>query len=57
MSEVGCVTGKSRFSSRHGATRSRGAKRNKGSKMRAYLCPHCHGWHLTTEVFHRDWRR
>lgn len=44
------VTGKTRFGSRHAATKSRHAGRNKGARMRPYLCEHCHGWHLTTQV-------
>lgn len=53
MSVTDYSSGKTRFLSRHAATTSRGARRNKGRRMRAYLCPHCHGWHLTTEAYQR----
>lgn len=53
MTDTDCETGKIRYASRGAAARSRGARRNHGRKMRAYLCPFCHGWHLTTEAFIR----
>lgn len=43
------TTGKVRFGSRGAATKTRSARRNKGHRMRTYLCPDCHGWHLTTQ--------
>lgn len=45
-----CPAGKIAFTSRHAAQASRHARRNKGRRMRAYLCERCHRWHLTTEV-------
>jgi len=47
------VTGKLSYGSRSAATGSRGSKRNKGRKVRAYFCPFCHDWHLSTEAFSR----
>lgn len=44
------TTGKLSYASRHAAAESRGKRRNKGRKMRAYLCEHCHCWHLSTSV-------
>lgn len=41
--------GKVRYRSEHSAKSVRGNRQNKGSRMRAYFCAHCHGWHLTTE--------
>lgn len=43
------ATGKVRFGSRGAATKNRSARRNKGHRMRPYLCSSCHGWHLTTQ--------
>jgi uncharacterized protein YlaI len=31
----------------------RGSRRNKGRKMRVYMCEHCHRWHLSSEVYAR----
>lgn len=47
------TTGKISYSSPAAAAASRGNRRNKGRRMRAYLCEHCHCWHLTTEAFVR----
>lgn len=41
-----CETGKVAFSSRDLAKRALRTIRNKG--MRAYQCPRCHLWHLTS---------
>jgi hypothetical protein len=46
-------TGKLSYGSRAAATHSRGNRRNKGRKMRAYECPVCHFWHLSSEAFSR----
>lgn len=43
-----CVTGKIPYGSSDAAAHSRGKVRNKGRRMRAYLCPSCHAWHLST---------
>lgn len=43
-------TGKISYASRAAATGSRGKQRNKGRRMRAYLCPTCHSWHLSTST-------
>jgi hypothetical protein len=44
-----CPTGKLGYTSADSARRSKGLRRNKGHRMRAYLCPLCHDWHLTTQ--------
>lgn len=46
-------TGKLSYASRSAATGSRRSRRNKGRKMRAYLCEFCHCWHLSSEAFSR----
>jgi hypothetical protein len=43
-------TGKISYASRNAATASRGNQRNKGRRMRAYMCPACHCWHLSTSI-------
>lgn len=48
-----CPSGKIGYTSKHAAGGSRGKRRNQGRRMRAYLCPTCHCWHLTTEAFVR----
>lgn len=50
MPDTICATGKVSYMSRHAATKSRGNQRNKGRKLRAYFCPSCHSWHLTTQT-------
>lgn len=44
-----CRTGKMTYGSRETANRSRRAGRSLGRNLRAYFCPLCHGWHLTTQ--------
>lgn len=41
-------TGKISYASRAAAAGSKGKQRNKGRRMRAYMCPACHCWHLST---------
>lgn len=49
-----CVTGKARFPDKlmaelFIATSQREQRKvGKGSLTRAYLCPHCHAWHVTS---------
>lgn len=48
-----CPTGKVRFRDRIGALmalngRGRGDHRRDKTEARAYRCPDCHGWHLTS---------
>lgn len=45
-----CRSGKTMFTSQAAAAASRKARRNKGHRMRVYLCDDCHCWHLTTKV-------
>ena len=44
-----CPTGKLRHTSRTAAHSFLRMGKNKGRRMRAYLCPDCHGWHLTSD--------
>jgi hypothetical protein len=46
-------TGKLSYPSRDAAAQSRGSRRNKGRKMRVYMCEYCHRWHLSSEVYAR----
>lgn len=45
----GCQ-GKHRFNSEHDAGKRAKVIEGTGTRMRAYLCPHCGGWHLTSRA-------
>lgn len=50
MSEHRCPTpGKIAYASADAARKARGNRRNKGGRMRPYLC-RCGHWHLTTSA-------
>lgn len=44
------IEGKIKFKTPHEAyRRGEGMKKKRGSNIRAYKCPHCDGWHLTSQ--------
>lgn len=47
---MSCPSGKLRHETEDSAKRFRGKKSSKGTRMRAYQCPQCRGWHLTKEA-------
>lgn len=45
MTQPRCIaTGKAMFGS---AEKAKRARRGCPNRLRAYLCPHCHRWHVT----------